>query len=75
MSTTDASDSERARPVPTIRCDACGRDVVETATDVVPRRYMHLVVDERWCLGCIRSKDEASERALNANKNDDTPDY
>lgn len=79
MSTTDAHDAgpepDTTQAVPTVRCDSCGASVAETATDTVPRRYMSLVIDETWCALCIRSKDEATARALKVDKQADAPDY
>ena len=75
MSTTDAPEpDDRTLAVPTVRCDSCGSTVAESATDSVPRRYMSIVVTETWCLGCIKVKDETTERTLRSVKTDE-PDY
>ncbi len=79
MSTTDAPEQgpepDRTEAVPTIACDQCGKIIAETATDVVPRRYMTLVVDERWCFVCIGAKDKNTEQVLRALSDDNEPDY
>lgn len=79
MSSTSAHDEghepDMARPATTVRCDACGVMVTETATDSVPRRYMDLIVHETWCTLCIKSKNETTERTLNIDKTPNAPDY
>lgn len=77
MSATESDQplDDREITVPTVTCDACRTEVSESATDIVPRRYMSLVIDERWCLTCIRLKDEATERALRVAEDQTTPDY
>lgn len=73
MSTTDEHD-DRTQALATVRCDSCTHMVAASATDTVPRQYMSVVIDETWCLTCIKAKDETTERTLRAS-NEDAPDY